>query len=162
MNHSSEPLYNVKELDDKEQQRAPPISPECSLPLDFSSEMLLHGSLNSREHCEDLTSKSTSDFRGQVMSSTVDDECLLDNHIEKNDSALAGNLSSPCASVAVEANTSKRCSELIKGGSPIRLLQDYASDDCSEDDQLLHAHNKSLPSFVKGDSIGSTDTRSCL
>ncbi|XP_062116749.1 uncharacterized protein LOC133830715 [Humulus lupulus] len=162
MNHSSESLFNVKELDDKEQQCAPPISPECTLPQDISSEKLLYGSLNFREHCEDLTSKSTSDVHGQVMNSTGDAECFLLNHIEKNDSPLADNLSAPCAAVAVEANNSKMCSELIKGGSPIRLLQDYASDDCSEDDQLLHEHNKSLPSFIEGASIHSKDTSSCL
>ncbi|XP_060968213.1 uncharacterized protein LOC115710497 isoform X1 [Cannabis sativa] len=161
MSHSSEPLLSVKEVDDKEQQRAPLISPECSKLQDAPSEMPLLGFFNSREHCEDLTLKSTSDFHDQVMNSVGNAECFFDNHIEKNDSPVGDDLSASFASVAVEANNSNRCSELIRGGSPIRLLQDYVSDDCSEDNQLLHEDNKSLPSFIEGASIHSGDTN-CL
>ncbi|PON70563.1 Zinc finger, CCCH-type [Parasponia andersonii] len=137
MNQSTGALLTVKELDDKEQLQS-----------------------------EGLTSKSASKVHSQVMYSVGGAECLLDSHLEKSVSPLADNLSASCASVAVEANNSEKCSELIKGGSPIRLLQDYASDGSSEDDdQLLHEGlNPStvLPSFIAGASSHNKDTGSCI
>lgn len=166
MNHSTEALSNVKELGDKEQLHALQTSAECDLPQDISSEKLSHGFSNLHKQFEGLTSKSTLEVHSQVMHSVDAAECPLDSQQEKSVSPLADNLSASCASVVVEANNSKKCSELIKGGSPFRLLQGYASDDSSEDDDKLMNENINpltvLPTFVTSASNHSKDTGSCL
>lgn len=166
MNHSSEAVLNVKKLGDKEQLDAPQISAECRQQRGIFSEKISHEPLNLDEKCEGLTTKSALEVHSQVMHSVGGAECPLDNHLEKHVSPVADHLSASCASVAVEANNSKKCSDFIKGGGPIRLLQDYASDDDSEDgDQLLHEDINpltALPSFVAGASIDRKDTGSGL
>lgn len=133
MNLSTETLLHIKEHDMKKKLHAPKISPERSLAEGKSSEKLSCGSL--LEQREGVSSKPDLRFHSQVMDPVIAADRFLDSDPEKTIFPL----NPSGASVASEAINSKGHHEAIKGGSPIRLLQDYASDDDSEnDDELLY------------------------
>lgn len=164
MNLSAETLLHIKEHDMKKQLHAPKISPERSLAQDKSSEKLSCGSL--LEQSEGLSSKPDLRFHSQVMDPVIAADRFLDSDPEKTIFPLPDNSNPSGASVASEAINSKEHHEAIKGGSPIRLLQDYASDDDSEnDDELLYKDiNPSTvwPSLRPDASSSSRHTGICV
>lgn len=164
MNLSAETLLHIKEHDIKKQLHAPKISPERSLAQGKSSEQLSCESLF--EQSEGLSSKPDLRFHSQVMDPVIAADRFLDSDPEKTVFSLPDNLNPSGASVASETINLKEHNEAIKGGSPIRLLQDYASDDDSEnDDELLYKDiNPSTvrPSLRPDASSSSRHTGRCV
>ena len=162
MDNSTDGLLNAEEIDGKEQSNAPQISPENIILPDISSEFL-----NPHQQSEDLTLRPAVKVHSQVMHEVDAVECPADNNLGKTVSHPANSLSPFSTSLAAETTTSRNNSKFIKAGSPIRLLQEYASDDSSEnDDELLHkdinpSHSKLLTSRAGASSL-IKDTSSCL
>ena len=64
-------------------------------------------------------------------------ECNLDSEIEKSSTPLVDDLIPTGTSVAAsDISSEKFPGQIIKGASPFRLLQDYASDDSTENDDV--------------------------
>lgn len=63
-----------------------------------------------------------------------DDEWSFGSNLKKPVTLLADHKNSSTASAVGEHDNFGKNSQLLKGGSPFRLLQDYASDESSEDD----------------------------
>ncbi|KAL5544643.1 hypothetical protein UlMin_008427, partial [Ulmus minor] len=169
--HSTETLdcnsdLNVKELDVQEQLHARNISSECRPVQAISSENVSRGSLNVYKQKANLlnnddqsTLRSASEVHSHVTLAVGASECLLASNLEKTVPPLADNLHPSSASVAAEDINSKKLTEPMKDGSSISFLQDYASDEGSENDSgLLHKDITSLevpPPPPKG--TGTTD-----
>ncbi|TXG51620.1 hypothetical protein EZV62_024144 [Acer yangbiense] len=67
-----------------------------------------------------------------------DDEWSFVSNLKKPVTLLADHKNSSTASAVGEHDNFGKNSRLLKGGSPFRLLQDYASDESSEDDDDVH------------------------
>lgn len=69
----------------------------------------------------------------------------VSHHLEKNNEYLTDDLSRQSASAAADAFNMKPSVQVNKSGSPIMLLQDYASDDSSENEvKSFHGDVNSL------------------
>ncbi|KAJ9568070.1 hypothetical protein OSB04_004036 [Centaurea solstitialis] len=88
-----------------------------------------------------------------------DSEWSLDSKAEKCNIILSQEMNQSGASHAAEVRSSEVPGELIRGNSPFRLIQGYASDDSSENDSDPHIENISPESTTCLDAL-QTDIKS--
>ncbi|KAM3703424.1 hypothetical protein ACJW31_04G094900 [Castanea mollissima] len=138
VNHSIEGLNNEydlihKKLDVKEHLHVLRSIAEGSPMTDASSVKVTHS--GSLELGEQGLHNDNSTFGSSISEVPGASECLVSGNFEKSSTLLSNDMSpSKTSTAAVAINSDKCSSEVIKGGSPFRLLQDYASDDSSEND----------------------------
>lgn len=161
-NHESDVVSS--EPDTKEQLHAPQNDSERS-PIKIavsgnifcsdSSGLVDHGEGPnlSMDHDRSASGKSLPMTESPVMNKIVAAECLLDSNLEISSVFPHEDLGQSDSSAVTAVNSSVMVpSELIKGTSPFRLLQDYASDDSSENEDkpcLEDVHPATVSTPVK-------------
>ncbi|KAK9267020.1 hypothetical protein L1049_025289 [Liquidambar formosana] len=150
-------------LDVKEQVHTPQSSAVCSLAKDaLPKNVSCSGSPGLDEqgkgpelfpdHDHSTFGISFSKVHSSVMSTDGAAECPLDSTVEKPITSLLDNFRPSRPSTA----SGKFSSQSIKGGSPFRLLQDYASDDSSENDDEPNLEDVSPVRVASSVTAGTT------